>query len=122
MVSDQLRAVDRPGRGSSPSKLAKPIRFLVHDCDKRFGACVDEVFNAEEIESVRTRPAVTGALWWGCRGQSRRGQLRLDLVIGTDASVVGVWCNGVACACGMRVLDGSRLWRGKGCRLRIAGA
>jgi hypothetical protein len=72
-VSEQLRAVDRPGRSSSPSKLAKPIRFLAHDRDKRFGACFDEVLNAEGIEIVRTRPAVTGARSWGRRGQSRRG-------------------------------------------------
>jgi transposase InsO family protein len=33
---------------------AEPIRFLVHDRDKRFGACFDEVFKAEGIEIVRT--------------------------------------------------------------------
>ena len=52
---------------------SESVRFLVHDRDKRFGACFDEVFKAEGIEIVRTRPAVTGAPWWGRRGQSRRG-------------------------------------------------
>ena len=33
---------------------AEPIRFLVHDRDKRFGATFDEVFKAEDIEIVRT--------------------------------------------------------------------
>ena len=33
---------------------AEPIRFLVHDRDKRFGATFDEVFKAEGIEIVRT--------------------------------------------------------------------
>ena len=33
---------------------AEPIRFLVHDRDKRFGASFDEVFKAEGIEIVRT--------------------------------------------------------------------
>ncbi len=33
---------------------AEPVRFLVHDRDKRFGACFDEVFKAEGIEIVRT--------------------------------------------------------------------
>jgi transposase InsO family protein len=32
----------------------EPIRFLVHDRDKRFGAPFDEVFKAEGIEIVRT--------------------------------------------------------------------
>jgi transposase InsO family protein len=31
-----------------------PIRFLVHDRDKRFGPTFDEVFRAEDIEIVRT--------------------------------------------------------------------
>jgi hypothetical protein len=34
---------------------SEPVRFLVHDRDKRFGACFDEVFKAEGIEIVRTR-------------------------------------------------------------------
>jgi transposase InsO family protein len=33
---------------------SEPIRFLVHDRDKRFGAPFDEVFKAEGIEIVRT--------------------------------------------------------------------
>jgi putative transposase len=33
---------------------SEPIRFLVHDRDKRFGASFDEVFKAEGIEIVRT--------------------------------------------------------------------
>jgi transposase InsO family protein len=33
---------------------AEPIRFLVPDRDKRFGATFDEVFKAEGIEIVRT--------------------------------------------------------------------
>jgi transposase InsO family protein len=32
----------------------EPIRFLVHDRDKRFGATFDEVFKAEGIKIVRT--------------------------------------------------------------------
>ena len=34
---------------------SEPVRFLVHDRDKRFGATFDEVFRAEGIEIVRTR-------------------------------------------------------------------
>ena len=34
---------------------AEPIRFLVHDREKRFGATFDEVFKAEGIEILRTR-------------------------------------------------------------------
>ena len=34
---------------------SESVRFLVHDRDKRFGACFDEVFKAEGIEIVRTR-------------------------------------------------------------------
>ena len=33
---------------------SESVRFLVHDRDKRFGACFDEVFKAEGIEIVRT--------------------------------------------------------------------
>jgi hypothetical protein len=32
----------------------QPIRFLVHDRDKRFGAVFDEVFQAEDVKIVRT--------------------------------------------------------------------
>ena len=32
----------------------EPIRFLVHDRDRRFGAVFDEVFKAEDIEILRT--------------------------------------------------------------------
>jgi putative transposase len=32
----------------------EPVRFLVHDRDKRFGAIFDEVFKAEGIEILRT--------------------------------------------------------------------
>ena len=33
---------------------AEPVRFIVHDRDKRFGPSFDEVFKAEEIEIIRT--------------------------------------------------------------------
>ena len=33
---------------------SEPIRFLVHDRDKRFGATFDEVFKAEGVEIIRT--------------------------------------------------------------------
>ncbi len=33
---------------------SEPVRFLVHDRDKRFGVTFDEVFKAEGIEVVRT--------------------------------------------------------------------
>ena len=31
-----------------------PLRFLVHDRDKRFGAMFDDVFKAEDVEIIRT--------------------------------------------------------------------
>ena len=33
---------------------SEPIRFLVHDRDKRFGATFDEIFKAEGVEIIRT--------------------------------------------------------------------
>ncbi|MGH9121034.1 MAG: integrase, partial [Acidimicrobiales bacterium] len=56
---------DRPANVAWATQIARnlsearedrtePIRFLVHDRDKRFGSPVDEVFKAEGIEIVRT--------------------------------------------------------------------
>jgi hypothetical protein len=42
-------------------------------------------------------------------------------VIGTDASVVGVWCNGVACACWMGLVCGAVEGAGFGSLVREPG-
>ena len=45
---------DRPQPHRRREDRDTPIRFLVHDRDKRFGPTFDEVFRAEGIEILRT--------------------------------------------------------------------